>query len=570
MTKLQDIDKLRLPENGGKVSSFSLKTNYLFILSFLFGTILNFIKFPNYVFGGQMWAEMGTNYFPNSLSQDLNTKFFATDAGYIPFLTRWIAAAYSYLDAPSITIPYVYTFIAIFLSAILTSLFINPVFRPVIHSDKVRFLVCICVAVCADFETRTFVNFPYILSFYIIACLVLISKDGFETNFFLVLPILMVSKPLLMALIPVFFVIVAPWIKRRHSGAIILTTFVASFGIIQTLTLLNSSNLGVLEQNIRPTFFETLTSALGYFVGFLAKPVAILVNLTVAEHVILGSLFLFLLACFVKIFWQQRGSSVVIILASVFSFTLLNSGVMSDTFNTGFQLLANPTPVFRYTIPAIGGLFLLGGVVLDQIISSEQKQFQFRHGNNLIVFLSVLLVSNLGLKQVYEPISPTLYSSNWKEYSSAIDSDLAICVPVNPNGWTYGRGCSVIAQGVTWPVPEGLTKSSLKPFKKYPLKLESISGFDNLMAIGILVAPALNKSIKLSITVHAEFVNGMSEMMTETNEVNGTGSLVNVQFTSPLKIKDVAKISISFSSSIDLINQPLNPEVSLLATLYGN
>jgi hypothetical protein len=63
----------------------------LFLLTIIFYFTYMLLMQPRWILGGEMWAEMATNYFINANSNVFLQQFFSTDAGYIPFPQRLIA-----------------------------------------------------------------------------------------------------------------------------------------------------------------------------------------------------------------------------------------------------------------------------------------------------------------------------------------------------------------------------------------------------------------------------------------------------------------------------------------------
>ncbi|WZB69678.1 hypothetical protein WJ968_26605 [Achromobacter xylosoxidans] len=49
-----------------------------------------------------------------------------------------------------------------------------------------------------------------------------------------------------------------------------------------------------------------------------------------------------------------------------------------------------------------------------------------------------------------QPQFPTINASYWQAQSYRIDSGAPVCVPINPIGWAYLRGCSPLVQELSW------------------------------------------------------------------------------------------------------------------------
>jgi hypothetical protein len=120
---------------------------------------------PDWALGGEMWAEMATNYFHNANSTSYFQKFLSTDAGYIPAPQRLIAFFGNFFSFPASSIPYFYTWSSIVLTAMLIGTFCLPAFRILVKNDYLRFFTSLAILIVSDFETRTFINFTYFVVF---------------------------------------------------------------------------------------------------------------------------------------------------------------------------------------------------------------------------------------------------------------------------------------------------------------------------------------------------------------------------------------------------------------------
>lgn len=132
-----------------------------FVLYFFIATCWLLLMEPSWIFGGEMWAEMATNYYANSLSSDPYYLFFSLDFGYLPLPQRILAAIPIFLKFPAASIPYIYTLFAIFCSILMVGAFISKKFAFLVKSNLVRFTVSLIIFFSSTFDLRTFVNFTY-------------------------------------------------------------------------------------------------------------------------------------------------------------------------------------------------------------------------------------------------------------------------------------------------------------------------------------------------------------------------------------------------------------------------
>jgi hypothetical protein len=144
---------------GNESMQSDLRPDILFLSTVFLYVCYQLAMQPGWVLGGEMWAEMATNYFPNANSPSYLQKFFSTDAGYIPAPQRLIAFVGNQFNLPAASVPYFYIWSAIICTGMMIGAFCLGQFRTLVKSDSLRFLTAISILMVADFETRTFINF---------------------------------------------------------------------------------------------------------------------------------------------------------------------------------------------------------------------------------------------------------------------------------------------------------------------------------------------------------------------------------------------------------------------------
>ena len=540
------------------------------VLAFTLSVIINLFKFPNYIFTGQMWAEMGTNYFPNSISPSLHNKLFATDSGYIPYPVRWFAAIVSELHLSSSTIPYIYTFSAILISAGLIAGFTATVFRPVIENDYLRFLICLVVSTMADFETRTFVNFTYLANFFLLACIILLAKNKLPKKSLIFIPLLICAKPLLMALtVPFFFY---SWRRRDSKSIIVTSAFTILLVIYQVITVVHSRKLGVFAQATKHSLIEKFLATMGYFFGYLAEPFTFIFTMKSIIQIALGVL-VFSVIIFVTLKHMIKNYEAIFpILMTLFLYCAINAFAVEDLFNSNYLQLSN-TVLFRYTIPIIDCLLILAGIYFDSLLRFFRTKIHIK--NDYKVYESVLavltcLIVSTGLGRFSEPTSPVLYNSTWGDYAHLIDEGASVCVPLNPIGWTYGQNCSVISTGVTLPTFQGFESIPLLENHNYPISFHFIPSASNLNGIGILVAPTSGKSERISAMFTFTSKTGDIQRDTQLFNVSSSGTFISMRLSGDGSLVSLKTAEVSFSSPLEIPVQSEAPGSGIVVTAYGN
>lgn len=329
----------------------------LFLSTVFFYFFYQLAMQPSWVLGGEMWAEMATNYFPNANSPSYLQKLFSTDGGYIPAPQRLIAFIGNQLNLPAASIPYLYTWSAIISTGMMIGVFCLVQFRTLVKSDTLRFLTAISILMVADFETRTFINFTYFSAFFvaIVTALALVYDSEEVPWWAWFIPILMVSKPAVLAALPAM-ILVAMVSKSRFRWVTICATTLC---IGQIAKIVVSHNLNAIVGANEIGFLSKSIVAIKYF--FVLLGVYILgPNFQIGKFLLMLTGFIFFLAgCFV--FMKKKidsGALIFVGFSLLFFNVLLNSFVLSNDWNGGMTQLAT-VPIYRSIIVGFFGSFLV-------------------------------------------------------------------------------------------------------------------------------------------------------------------------------------------------------------------
>jgi len=537
----------------GKTSHFLMSINPLFVSAVGFSIIINCLKFPNYIFGGAMWAEMGTNYFANSVSPGISSKFFATDAGYIPYPVRWLSTAFSILNAPSNAIPFIYTGAAILIASTLVSLFALKIFRDVIQSDLLRFLVSLTVSICIDFETRTYINFPYISAFILMACLLLLIQDKLPRYLLMLFPIFICAKPLLMAFIPLY---IFSYLKVKRKRELLEKVTFYSVGVLtllQVATILNSRSEGILKQNLNPSLIESITVTFGYFFGVIAQPFNSIFHFGPAVQILIGFIFLLSLIFFLINNESSLRHKFIAIFSTIFLMCLINSLALPDAFNRNYALLQNNFSIFRYTVPIIACLILALGILFDVAQKSIFKNNPLKLALNSFLVFAFILFGSTVFVNIKEPISPTLFNSKWVTYANKIDDGTPVCVPIDPAGWTFERGCRNLTPTVNWTTIAGYSESVLiSPEIVFRIKIPESIQRNKVESFGIFVRPLSQKTGFVKLDLKIDFPESGKKIVSIYPLIHSSGG--QVIFALPPEVKSLlgARIEITSDQTLSL------------------
>ena len=486
----------------------------------------------NWILSGEMWAEMATNYFANAQNPNLMIKFFSLDAGYLPLPQRLIAALLAFAGFNASAIPYLYTWIAIFLSAMLVGAFCLPVFRPLMRSDTGRFVVALMILAVPDFQTRTFVNFTYFGIFFcaILVALALLPDAEDAPRWAWAAPLLMISKPSL--LIVLFAMGVAAFVAKPRLKLVFVACFAAGFA--QLWQLAQSEARGMLSEvrlaDISVT--DKLWAALGYFFGLLGDYTAFTEFVTTLLVLIHGVPSLFsaiasgvtLFAVLAALFLYRRdgSSSLVLVgLSLVFFNCLLNAFSWSAEWNIDFGRLRELVASRRVIGAYFGCVLIIAGLasVLADVASRWMQRWAIAQGiilvGALVAWFSLSGWAVRGITVATEPPLPSTGNSQWQNAASRIDKQNSpLCVPINPMGWFYFHDCDLLAPVPRW---SGLTRFG-PPFidsRGVQVRVPSEVKRSRLVAIGIPLKPAATTDRSVAIRALLRTAEG------RTVELNG-------------------------------------------------
>jgi hypothetical protein len=531
----------------------------LFFLTIFFYIAYQLVMQPSWVLGGEMWAEMATNYFLNANSSSYLEKILATDSGYIPVPQRLIAFIGHIFNLPASSIPYFYTWMAIFLTAIMIGAFCLAQFRVLVKSDAMRFFTAIAILIVADFETRTFINFTYFSVFFvaIITALALVD-DSKEVPFWAwFIPVLMVSKPAVIAILPVM--IIVGMIRNSRFRWITVVVVTLCFG--QIIQMVISSIGGVMPFRMNDvTFLSKIIASVKYFFGFLGGYVAGQNHQMGSYFSILVGITVFIL-CGIVLFKKRNkaGALIVIGLSLLFFNVLLNCFTLSDSWNRNMVRLID-LPVYRHIIVGfIGCILIVVGILAsltDQMRDISKSGFVISLG--AIIFLIWFVACgwlSFGTKISREPVSAMINNSQWQSMSKIIDlSDSDFCIPIDPIGWQYGKNCTILNPSMTMfnIVQESQGIISVNGNYTFNYTPPDWLSHQYIMSIGILIKPSSLKTTRVVAKATLLSNNGDHLEMFGERVLPLTGGLLNLSGVAGTKIKGVNSVKIDFNVPVEV------------------
>lgn len=508
-----------------------------------------------WLLSGAMYAEMGTNYFPKANDPSLYENLFATDAGYIPLPPRMIALLGSLLNLPASIIPYFYSGSAIALAAVMVSTFCLRPFRILIQNDALRFLTAITIAMVADFETRTFINFSYFSAFFIatLTALAFVEKNREVPWWSWFIPLLILSKPAILATLPAM-AITAMVSNRRFRNIAIVST---ALGCLQIIQLVISQSGALTATSGDNTLWLKITTTTQYFLGFIGEFILgpFLNKIPVSVTISFGTLFLGLMVLLISWHRKPPGILALIGLTLIFFQSMINVFAMNASWNQELFQLQYFT-LNRTTIVMFFGVVMVVSGTLA-MLPANTRLLQNRWMTLPVLLFVLWFVCSgwaiRGPKISKSPPFPSIHSSQWQHMSSLIDSNVSpLCVPIDPLGWYYLRNCQQLNSELNWLVKITFDSLPLKePANSITIQIpENIMG-SQLLALGIVVRPYEKKSsYPTQANVTFTLKNGETASLSGERQLKFSGGLITVDTNTPIPLQAIETITLHFSQPV--------------------
>lgn len=545
----------------------------LFIACVIAYALYLVFKQPGWVLGGEMWAEMATNYYVNANNPSIFVNLFSTDAGYIPLPQRLIAYIGSALNFPDTFIPYYYTWSGILLTGSMAGAFCLRPFRALVKSDFLRFFSSIAIFLIADFETRTFINFTYFSAFFIAitTALALVQKDQEIPCWAWIIPLLMISKPAVLSALPAMLMVALVSRSRFR----LITLFAALLCIVQLLSIYLNHSLGPFNPVNTFSTPEKLLAAGKYFFGLLGGfSAGRVVRLGASGFLWLGAISF--VGCLLIISKKRTHASALIIvgLSLLFSNVLLNAFALSDIWNIKMEMLAGRAPLYRHIIVGYFGvvMVIVGLIEMYAHLEKPRKRLPFNVPAPLLFVLWFLLSGWLPFSWKINriPTSPVLNNSQWQEMASTIVSSDSVCIPIDPFGWMFTKNCSQLNPEMSWAKP--IEYRPLQQQKNYfSLTLTPPTSIDkkNLISMAVLAKPDASTTSVKAETVLA-MKDGSVRILSAIRQLPASGGLLMFLIEGTIPLVDIDSITLKFNDPISIGFAPGEPGDNTAVLWMGN
>ena len=526
----------------------------LFVATILFYVAYQFAMEPGWMLGGEMWAEMGTNYFPNANSPSYLQRLIATDSGYIPAPQRLIAFAGNVFNLPASSIPYFYTWSATIITGLMVGAFCLPQFRIMVRSDALRFFTAIAILVVADFGTRVFNNFTYFGAFFVAITTALALVDDSEQFpwWAWFIPVLLVSKPAVIAAFPAMMV--ASTVGNPRFRRITIVTAVLVLG--QLVQMIISQKSGAMSQSHEFTFLSKLIATDQYFFGLLCGYiVGPEFHLGKTFSMLAGILFVSAIGLAIYEFRSKANALIIVGLSLLFFNVLLNSFALSDSWNRDMiQLAEYPTAhiivgFFGCIMVVVGLLSNLSNIALSKLTSTSVNAVA------AVAFASWFVGAgwlSLGQRISKEPSLPWINNSQWQNMANAIDAGISpLCVPINPMGWVYSRDCTILNQ--YWPQHLHFERvQSTNDIVTLELTPPASLSEKTLVALGVMARPLSTRTTFVSVSAIINLNNGSRKYYMGNQDLMITGGLILLTGKDIISMKNISSIKFVFSAPVEV------------------
>ncbi len=515
---------------------------------------------PGLVLGGEMWAEAGTNYFPTASAPSLVMRFLSTDAGYIPLPQRILAYVGYALDLPARSMPYFYNWSAILITAAMIASFCLAPFRTLVRNDFLRLCTVVAVLLVADFQTRTFINFSYFATFFIaiVAALAFVQRRTEVPRWAWSIPVLMISKPAVLAALPAMIVTAA--VGKRRFRLITLAATLTGLAQVAQMAIIYPRSFFVWREY---STAQKVLASIEYFFGFLGSFFLGRGDGQASLHPswCIGLGVALVCICAVTIARRRnRGAALVLVgLSLVYFNVLLNSFALSAKWNVDNMSLIVVEPLWRYDIAVYFGVVL---VVLGLVVAVAEPAVCRRAWHRAIgpvVFLCWFLGSGWAAASRTlntAPVFPEVGSSQWQAMADVIDSGQPVCVPVDPLEMMFERNCrqlNALVGGYGWPrvfafdnlqTQDGVSAITLEP----PPPTRG----GRLISLALVLKPQGSLTVALHAQAALNLRDGTVRYLTGFRELPPSGGLVMVAGEGATPVDDIQSVRFELSAPVAL------------------
>lgn len=556
----------------------------LFAISVLFYVTYQLATRGRMIISGSMWAEMGTNYYATT-AQSWFTQLYATDVGYIPLPQRLFALLVDVLGVPPSSIPYAYTGCAVLMSGVLIGSLCLPVFRPILRSDALRFALSLALMAVPEFATRTFINFTYfgVVLITAVTALALVDRRRDVPGWAWVIPILVLSKPGVLAAVPA--IAVAALVSRRRFRLIAAAAGLAA--AVQAASLVRGTMQGAsLLQDSGASAGEKMYAAVKYTLGFLGRLVVGPAHDLGTRAWLLAGIAVLLVSLAVAAFSRSRAGVLIPLGLSLIAFTMLiNSFSFSTEFTRNMAILGIAGFDRRFIVAVIGAMLVVAGGVAALVdwvsgqrvrpVASLALGQSWSAAAAALLFLMWFCLSGwlTYVPAVNQPLGvPVADISQWEEQAQVLASDESIvCIPLDPFGWLYGRNCTVLdGLGVT---PQAWAWAQLDESRGGDASTVSVQAPEDVRSaavssVALMVRPPAGVQ-HVSGTAVLTAADGSNTEMRADADLTAGGGLIQFSESPAVSVENVRTVTFTVDDGVSVASSMSEDPTSAIVLWMG-
>lgn len=530
----------------------------VFYIVFVFGyLIFLLLKIPSWLLAGNFWDEAATNYYASAVNLPWWQGMLKPDAGYFAFPPRLIALVADALQVPAAAVPYLYTFTAAILSAMLVGVFILPRFRVIIASDSLRIVTSIAALVVVEFMTRGFVNFSYFGAFTIAVILIYVITRRSSAHiawWFWLIPVFMLAKPVFLVFLPIIFL--AAWLGPRRFVWVAVVSFVTATAQLGRMVVSMNSGQATAYSGDQRSLPEGALIAVEHAFGLIGAgilgpntsvglPVAIVLGIVVATLLLFS-------AARLRFRIPQLNLSVLgvyLIGANAALGALTIPLVWTADLVRIAQLIQDRHSIVGYfgLIFTMAASFSLVSRLLPLRVSKLFNTYQLATVLFVVWFVaSGWLARGLAISTV--PAFPMTGSGAWQAWAPAIDEgESPICVPVDPFGIVFGVNCQSL-------VPEfnSVTPVAFKGAATSSFEVSAIPEAQDRQLISFAVPIKSVNSNNVVVTATGAAITGTGTVKLHGQGAISTGNLLQLTLEKPLLLSDILRLELDLSTPAQL------------------
>lgn len=419
----------------GKYISESKYTCGYFFVSFLLTFLIAFLRLPSLTWQAEPWAETVTRYTNDVVFGGFFYNLTTLDFFYLPFFQSVISSIIVSSIGVSAHLIFILQMAALGFIALFSSIINLRIFRFLIQSDFIRFLVSltICIGSFADYELFTYVNFPYFFcSTWILSLLVLNHPQArnYKYSYWLLWGLLLltaISKSQFVIFIPpvLLSACYSLW-RRKATTSVMFILLFLELGIQVAVSIDSSYSNPSISANLYSS-----TIALSSAFLWCCKAILHLLNIN-CDLSLAGTIGITVLICLTLLWMFRNEDPWKSLLGLLCCFVAL-----ANAFLTGKGYSSSNTPPFSR-----GFYFTYASLFLFFITAVNTIHIKFL--KILPYFASIILfVLVMQTYSVFDPLSDENSDSNWKSLHTLSQQD-SFFIPINPKGWSWSKNSTRI------------------------------------------------------------------------------------------------------------------------------